>query len=278
MTGIGTAGYSNSISRALVSSSSKSTGTISTGTFGSTIVNLTKDVLAHRSEVRERAKLKSETGERWTNNSLFKTDLNSRIGYTVDKDAIDKVREKLREEGVDPSKRTPTHKITDEQMAQLAEKYDFEYLSFAGMDDPEYGNFLLDLAYMNVFSCDELENEFFGVSEINSENKAWLECIYAFDGSKPHIVKNGEIFYSYEDMIISNIMDYLRTKYPGRTEDYYLAKYEDYTAKKDERISVINDFFFDRASKYYDYGLTNTIKPIIEDATEKLKEDFGGKL
>lgn len=278
MTSIGTVDYSNSISRALVSGSSKSTGTVSTGTFGSTIINLTTDVLAHRSEVQERARQKSETGERWTDNSLFKTDLNSRIGYIVNKDAIDKVREKLREEGVDPSKRTPTHKITDEQMAQLAEKYDFEYLSFAGMDDPEYGNFLLDLAYMNVFSCDELENEFFGVSEINSSNLGWLECICTFDGSEPYFVnQKGEIFYSYEDMFISNIMDYLRTKYPGRTEDYYLAKYEDYTAKKDERISVIHDFF-DRASKYYDYGFTNTVKPIIEDATEKLKEDFGGKL
>lgn len=278
MTGIGTTGYSNLVRQMLVSNSTKSTGATSPGPFGMTIVHLTKDALAYRSEVTERAKLKSETGERWTSNPLFKTDLNSRIGYTVNKNAIDKVREKLKEEGVDPSKRTPTHEITDEQMAQLAEKYDFEYLSFAGMEDPEYGNFLLDLAYMNVFSCDELENEFFGVSKINSESTGWLRCICTFDGSKPYYAnQKGEIFYSYEDMFISNIMDYLRTKYPGRTDDYYLAKYEDYTAKTDERISVINDFF-DRASKYYDYGLTNTAKPIIEDATGKLKEDFGRKL
>lgn len=278
MTGIGYTNYNSIVNKALTESGVRSTGTRSTGPFGTIIVNLTEDVLAYCSEVKERAKLKSETGERWTRNSLFRTDLSSAIGYTVNRDAINKVREKLKAEGVDPSKRTPTHEITDEQMAQLAEKYDFEYLSIAGMDDPEYGNFLLDLAYMNVFSCDELEVEFFGISEINANNQAWIECIYTFDGSAPYFAnQKGERFSSYEDMIKSMKMDYLRTKCPGRTEDYYTDMYEDYTAKTEERLRVIKNFF-DRASKYYDYGLTNTVKPIIEDASEKLQEDFGRAL
>ena len=81
MTGIGTAGYSNSVRQTLVSNKAKSTGATSPGLFRMTIVHLTKDALAYRNEVKERAKLKSETGERWMSNPLFKTDLNSRIGY-----------------------------------------------------------------------------------------------------------------------------------------------------------------------------------------------------
>ena len=134
-------------------------------------------------EAKERAEEKMENGERWTSNPLFKTDLNSSLGYTTNKDAVDKVREKLKEEGIDPSKRTPTHEITDEQMAQLAEKYDLEFLSMVGMENSEYGNFLLDLAYMNVFSCDELENEFYGVCEVNPSTQAG-EILYTDDGRK----------------------------------------------------------------------------------------------
>lgn len=226
------------------------------------------------SEAKERAEEKKETGERWTSNPLFKNDHHSTLGYTVNKDALNKVRERLEQEGIDSSGRTPTHEITDEQMAALAEKYDLEYLSMAGMEDTEYGNFLLDLAYMNVFSCDELENEFFGIGEPDG----YLYCVETFDGSKAgYYIWNDKQFDTYEDMVKSFRMDYIRTKEPGRTESYYQAKYEDYMAKTQERLNVIRDFF-DRASKYFYPGLADTPKPEIEDASEKLKEDFGGRL
>lgn len=214
--------------------------------------------------------MKKETGERWTSNSLFKTDIDSALGYTTNKDAIEKVREKLREEGIDPSRRTPTHEITDEQIAQLAEKYDLEFLDMAGITDPEFGNFLLDLAYMNVFSCDELEFEFFGICEPD----CWMYCV-PFDGSAPYYSgPNGGRFKTYEDMVKSYRIDYLRSKEPGRTENYYEGKYEDIMAKTQERMSVIHDFF-ERASKYFYPGLSDAAKPNIIDASEKLKEDFG---
>jgi len=68
--------------------------------------------------------------------------------------------------------------------------------------------------------------------------------------------------------------EYLRIKYPGRAENYYEKMTEDYMAQKEERISVIHDFF-ERASKYYGNEFTDTVKPKIEDASGKLKEDFG---
>lgn len=276
MTGIRNTNCSNIFDEVLFERGLKSKGRKTSGPFGVFVYDLTEDILAQRREVKERAKLKYETGERWTENSLFKNDLNSTLGYTVNKDAINKVREKLKSEGIDPSKRTPTHNITDEQMAQLSEKYDFEYLSIAEMEDIEYGNFLLDLAYMNVFSCDELEEEFFGVSDINANSKACLYCT-PNDGSKPYYVgQNGRHYNSYEDFIKSVKMDYICSKYPEHTESDYLDIYEDYMAKTEERLNVISDFLV-RALKYYDYGLTDTVKPVIEDASEKFREDFGGR-
>ncbi len=277
MTAIGNTNCSNILNDVLYERGLKSKGTKTSGPFGVTVYNLSDEILAHRKEVKERAKQKYEAGEMWTENPLFKNNLNSSLGYTVNKDAINKVREKLKSEGIDPSKRTPTHNITDEQMAQLSEKYDFEYLSIAGMEDIEYGNFLLDLAYMNVFSCDELEDEFFGVSDINVSSMACLYCT-PNDGSKPYYVgQNGIHYNSYEDFIKSVKMDYIRNKYPERTESDYLDIYEDYMAKTEERLNVIRDFLV-RALKYYDYGLTDTVRPVIEDASGKILEDFGVKM
>lgn len=265
MTAIGNLGLSQTVTSSKVKSAEK---------------NKTPEIFTFipgYSEAKERAEEKKEAGERWTSNPLFRTDLNSSLGYTANKDAIEKVREKLKEEGVDPSKRTPTHEITDDQMAQLAEKYDLEFLSMAGMENSEYGNFLLDLAYMNVFTCDEIENEFFGVCEINAYTQAG-EIRYADGGRKLYCnsLTNGR-FVGWEELQKFAELNYLRIKEPGRTESYYQKMTEDYMARKEERMSVIHDFF-DRASQYFDYGLTNAVKPIIEDASEKLKEDFGGSM
>ena len=217
-------------------------------------------------EAKERAQEKiAATGGRWTGNPLFKDDFNSALGYTVNKDAINSVCEKLESEGIDPSKRTPTHEITDEQMAQLAEKYDLEYLSMAGMNDTEYGNFLLDLAYMNVFSCDELASEFCGIR---------VPMNYLYEHETGKYIWNDQYFGTYDDMVKAYQMDYIRTQDPGRSESYYQGKYEDIMAKTQERMNILNDFF-DRASKYSYPDLTNAPKPKVEDASGKLKEDFG---
>jgi len=187
MTGIGSTNYGDLISQALSSRGVKSPEEkYTSGPFKFPVINITPEYEARYSYAKERAKLKSENGERWTRNPLYKTNFDTSLGYTINKDALDKVRDRLKEEGVDPSRRTPTHEITDEQMDQLAEKYDLEYLSLAGIEDPEYGNFLLDLAYMNVFSCDEMD-ELFGVSEINANHQVYAYVV-PLDGSTPYDV------------------------------------------------------------------------------------------
>ncbi len=276
MTSIGNTGYTNLASQVLVLNKGKSPKEYTPESFEVPVIDITPEFEARYSNAKERAKLKCENSVRWTSNSLYKTDLKSPIGYTVNKDALNKVRERLEKEGVDPSRRTPTHEVTDEQMDQLAEKYDFEYLSLAGMEDPEYGNFLLDLAYMNVFSLDEMD-EFFGVSEINANHQGYLYYI-PDDGSAPYCVSAGDHHFTNRDDLLKYVNDeYIRIKYPGRTESFYLKMTEEYMAQAEERIRVIHDFF-DRASKYYENGFTNTVKPKIEDVSGKLKEDFGGRM
>ncbi len=275
MTSIGNTGYTNLASQVLVLNKGKSPKEYTPESFEVPVIDITPEFEARYSNAKERAKLKCENSVRWTSNSLYKTDLKSPIGYTVNKDALNKVRERLEKEGVDPSRRTPTHEITDEQMDQLAEKYDFEYLSQAGMEDPEYGNFLLDLAYMNVFSLDEMD-ELFGVSEFNANHLCYTYVIHSGAGSY-YVGANGQHFSSWDDVVKSINDEYIRIKYPGRTENFYQKKTEEYMAQAEERIRVIHDFF-DRASKYYENGFTNTVKPKIEDVSGKLKEDFGGRM
>lgn len=276
MIGIENTSHSGLISKKLSALGINSTGEKSYWSSGTILVNLTFDDLVSLSEIRERAKLKSEDGERWTKNPLYKVDLDSPKGYTlINKDAINKVRDQLMEDGIDPSKRTPTHEITDEQMAQLMEKYDFEYLLFAGISDPEYGNFLLDLAYMNVFSLDEME-DMFGVLQFNSNNQANLYITHSAD-SKPYYSVGGNHLYSWEDVIKYLTMEFLKIKYPDLTENDYVEMTEDLLAQTDERMKVVNDFY-GRAYSYYANGFTDTITPKIADATEKVKEDFGGRL
>ena len=72
-------------------------------------------------------------------------------------------------------------------------------------------------------------------------------------------------------------MEYLKIKYPNRTESYYDQMTEDYMDRSSKRISVIQNFF-DRVYEHYNYDLINIVKPNIEDASEKLKEDFGKAL
>lgn len=57
----------------------------------------------------------SKASDRWTDVSLYTFDSSQR-GYTVNDDALLRVKEQLKSECIDADKRTPTHKITDEQM------------------------------------------------------------------------------------------------------------------------------------------------------------------
>ena len=58
--------------------------------------------------------------------------------------------------GLDPSDRTFTHEITDEQREWLASRYDIEALKNAAVTSGEFQNFFADLYYLGVFSKSEI--------------------------------------------------------------------------------------------------------------------------
>jgi len=278
MTGIGTSGYNDLIRQALAAGSgnarTQNSEEISgADSFGSVIRNIQLD-----SSTLERMESKRSSNERWTSNDLYAIDTDSLRGYTVNKEALDKVKEKLKEEWIDADKRTPTHEITDEQMEWLGSKYDLEFLSVCSFTHSEYGNFMLDLAYMNVFSLDEVEN-MYGVMPFNANNKAILYYhgdpqtgdgagyIDPFgDGS----VTAGD----WDDMYTQLIMEYLKAKNTNRTESEYKQMTEEFKAQRLERMMVIEEFFA-RFAENKESFIQAVLKPDIEDASEKLKEDFG---
>ncbi len=57
----------------------------------------------------------SKASDRWTDVSLYTFDSLTK-GYFVNEVALLRVKEQLKSECIDADKRTPTHKITDEQM------------------------------------------------------------------------------------------------------------------------------------------------------------------
>lgn len=279
MTGIGNTGYNDLIRQALAAgrgSAKKrnSQDPSAVDSFGSFVHNIQYDA-----STVERMESKRSGNERWTDSDLYTIDTDSPKGYTVNKNALDKVREKLNEEGVDADKRTPTHEITDEQMEWLGSKYDLEFLSVCSFTHSEYGNFMLDLAYLNVFSLDEVEN-MYGVMPFNANNKAIMyyhgdprtgdgaSYIDPFGG-------DGSVTESWDDVYTRLIMEYLKVRYTGRAESEYEQMTEQLKTQRVERMMIIEDFFarFSENKERYDPAVS---KPLIEDASEKLKEDFGG--
>lgn len=109
-------------------------------------------------EVQSSAASEEPDTEKWISSSLFNFDAATELGYTADKSALNKVREKLKAEGIDPDRREPTYGITDEQVEWLSSRYDFDDKDAWGTAvSPEFGNFVLDLAYLNVISFDDVD-------------------------------------------------------------------------------------------------------------------------
>lgn len=220
----------------------------------------------------------TDSDRRWTNDPFYIIDMDSPKGYTVDKSALNKVREKLREEGIDADKRTPTHEITDEQMEWLSERYDLGSFRELNPDrDPEYGNFILDLVYLNVLSPDEAEN-LFGILPFNANNKV----IHYYYGDPDtgegagYVNADGSISETLDDYIAWMNNEYLKTQAPDNTDSGSDKIAEDFISQKSARISML-EAVFSRFSKNIVNSLDIT-KPFIADATEKLKEDFGSRL
>ena len=219
--------------------------------------------------------------DRWTSGSLYTLDIDTLKGYMVNHDALERVKEQLREEGIDADRRTPTHEITDEQMEWLGSRYDLDFLSACSFSHPDYGNFMLDLAYMNVFSLDEVEN-MYGVLPFNANHKGYLYKEDTGDGLSGYVNQFGGVnnYVDEDDLYTQLIMEYIKAKYTGHTDKEYERMTEDFKAQRTERMMIIEDFFA-RAAEKSDgntLGGMDGARPNIENISEKLREDFGGLL
>lgn len=217
----------------------------------------------------------------WTDESLYTFDSSPR-GYSVNKDALSKVREALRAEGIDADKRTPTHEITDEQMEWLNSRYDLHYLSVCPVSEPEFGNFMLDLAYLNVFSLDEAENMWLFPPQ---SDKPQLVSVYHYGdpetGAGAGYVSqvSGDII-PYEEWLAEReeqiFGDYIRAEKPGLTDREYSELAAEYFAQEQERLNILDYIFGYFADSYENTADSAFFR--ITDISEKLKEDFGSRL
>lgn len=230
-----------------------------------------EDALGEAAEETERFAVP----DRWTGEHLYTIDENTPEGYRVNKDALSRVRKQLEAEGIDADSRTPTHEITDEQMEWLSSRYDLDFLGACSFTHEDYGNFMLDLAYLNVFSLDEVEN-MFGVMPFNSNHRAYLYKLDTGDGVSGYVNPFGgtENYVEQDDLYTQLIMECLKVKCAGRSEKEYEQMAEDLAAQRAERMSVLAEFFARfAASKATPFDVA---MPIVENISEKLKEDFGG--
>ncbi|MDE7361151.1 MAG: hypothetical protein K2N38_04390 [Oscillospiraceae bacterium] len=214
--------------------------------------------------------------DRWTSAKLYTIDTDTSEGYRVDRDALMRVKEQLAAEGVDANSRTPTHEITDEQMEWLSSRHDLDFLSVCSFTHPDYGNFMLDLAYLNVFSLDEVEH-MYGVMPFNSGNSAFLYKMDTGGGVSGYVNTDGSLTEDYKELYTRLIMEYLRVKCTGRSESEYEQMAKDLEAQRVERMMIIEDFFA-RASAVNETPDMSAAVPNIENAADRLKEDFGGLL
>lgn len=250
---------------------------------GLIIKNITYDPDAPKTEPvpDERLEQIDENGVpmRWTSDLLFNVDIDTMKGYTVNKDLLDKVKEKLKSEGINADGRTPTHEISDEQLEWLKSRHDFDHLVDCMMEDSEFSNFMLDLAYLNVFSFDEIE-DFYGVLPLNANNKC---CIVYYHGNPEtgegagYVNSDGSISETYEEWIDNLNAEYLKTENAERSENEKKNIAAEFASQRIKNMSKISEMFarvFE--SRKNDMLNNNLMFSGIEDASEKLKEDFGG--
>ncbi len=215
--------------------------------------------------------------ESWTDQTLWPL---TSAGYVNNLDVIIKFKEKMSELGIDMDKRPEsTHEITAEQEKWLASRYDLSKIRNAPIGSEEYSNFMLDLVYLNVFSLDEIiaaqstpfapppgEN-----GMVFSVDKR--ENISHADNCLDTILENAD---TLEDFL----MEYIEQKY-GKVEDAPddVKEWYENINKAVEKKREFHDFLARFFAKFSDDSEPENnydgAKLNIEDASEKLKEDFG---
>lgn len=228
-------------------------------------------------EVQSSAVSEEPDTEKWSGGSLFDFDMNTELGYTADKYALNNVREKLKSEGIDPDRREPSYSITDEQVEWLSSRYDFgDESAWDSAQSPEFGNFVLDLVYLNVISFDDVEI-LFGVTEFNANHR-----VTEFFPGKGYVNSDGSYSATYEEYIARMNAEYFAKHSSELSEDseYYGKSVEEIEKKITQKVqrhfelvSMLDSFF--EQLREYSAGGFDVVKPFISDFSDKLKEEFG---
>lgn len=180
----------------------------------------------------------------WICTNLYQTDHNTPEGYTVNSYAISRLKQQLRAEGIDVENRVPTHEITDEQAVWISSRHDLEFLKACSFTHEEFGNFMLDLAYINVFSFEEIEN-FYVVLPFNSNHSGYL--YKQESGTEPggyvEPFEVGGDLVPDDELQLGLIREYLKEKYTGLSEDEYEQRSGELFAQRAECLTVLEDFF-----------------------------------
>ncbi len=205
----------------------------------------------------------------------------SQDGYIPTSEKLKNFRDIFSEKlGIDLNNRgKATHEITAEQEEWLASRYDLSAIQSAAVGSAEHNNFMLDLVYLNVFSMEEA---------VISHS-----TIVSFaPGEKGHITFNDEntIVSSAEnfidrmsetaDTLADFLMEYIAQKYgevedaPDNVKDWY-ENIDKIVEQKREVHNVLAELFARLSDDTEQENNYDGAKLNIEDAADKLKEDFG---
>lgn len=179
----------------------------------------------------------------------------------------------------------PTHELTPAQREWLYSRHNFSTMKtyiryshdYGGTTQyelkatPEYSNFLADLAYLGIYSADE----FIKVSPLDTRPGGYstlTEYFYETWNSDGSLLNTTKIFVKH----LENMFNF----YNERSKDPIKAMEGDaeFAALIKEHYMPINQKFFEFISELIGNGdgqmPQSSIVPIIENCSEKLKDDF----
>ncbi len=205
-------------------------------------------------------------------------------------DAVKAAAAFMRDElGVDVSKIEPTHEITPEQMDWLRSRHDFSTMRHTEMysfkndggqtqygfkSTPEYSNFLGDLMYLGIYTEQELTVGLW-VEPIDTRPDSYSGVIS--EHLSDHI---GGSPFDLSRAMVSNLEN-MWNFYNERSKGAFAVEGDtEFAALINEHYLPLQKQFLELLDKLFknsnDDVSQNIVSPPIKDASEKLKEDFGG--
>ncbi len=210
------------------------------------------------------------------------------IGIWISQDGYIPTSEKLKEFrdifskklGIDLSNRgKATHEITSEQGEWLASRYDLNAIQSAAVGSAEHNNFMLDLVYLNVFSIEETIKAHSTIISFAPGEKARFRRVDESE-STSHANNFLDTIEETADTLADSLMEYIAQKY-GKVEDApddvkeWYENTNKIVEQKREVHDILAEFFARHSDDAEQENNYDGAKLNIEDALEKLKEDFG---